>query len=76
MLTRFLSLVACKRPRNTKGHFIDTTMTDVELANLREMPRGANFSNNILYRIAPLTDSDIAQLPEISRDKVGGEGRG
>lgn len=45
-------------------------MTDVELANLREMPRGANFSNNILYRIAPLTDSDIAQLPEISRDKV------
>lgn len=45
-------------------------MTDVELANLRDMPRGAHFSNNILYRIAPLTDSDIAQLPEISRDKV------
>lgn len=66
----FKSISACKRPRNTKGHFIDTTMTDVELANLREMPRGAHFSNNILYRIAPLTDSDIAQLPEISRDKV------
>lgn len=46
-------------------------MTDVELANLREMPRGANFSNNILYRIATPTDTDIALLPQISRDKVG-----
>lgn len=45
-------------------------MTDVELANLREMPRGANFSNNILYRNAQPTDADVSLLPQISRDKV------
>lgn len=64
--------VACQRPKTAKGHFIDSGMPDVELANLRELPRGSNFihSNNILYCIGPLTDSEIAQLPHISREKV------
>lgn len=44
---------------------------DVELANLREMPRGANFvHNNLLYNQGPLTDADIALLPQIRRDQI------
>lgn len=45
---------------------------DVELANLRELPRNGNFvhSNNILYSLGPLTDADIALLPQIRRDQI------
>lgn len=44
----------------------------MELANLRELPRRGNFihSNNILYSSGPLTDSEIALLPQIRRDQV------
>ncbi|XP_062538058.1 proto-oncogene tyrosine-protein kinase ROS isoform X3 [Armigeres subalbatus] len=45
---------------------------DVELANLRELPRRGNFihSNNILYSSSPLTDSEIALLPQIRREQI------
>jgi len=49
-----------------------TRIPDVELANLRELPRTGNFihSNNILYTIGPLTDSEVALLPHIRRDQI------
>lgn len=70
-------LTACRaRAEKEKNKFIDATNTtripDVELANLRELPRRGNFihSNNILYSSGPLTDSEIALLPQIRRDQV------
>lgn len=57
-----------------KKHFHEATVRvpDVELANLRDMPRGGNLihSNNILYSQGPLTDADIALLPQIRRDQI------
>lgn len=57
-----------------KKHFHETStrIPDVELANLRELPRGGNFihSNNILYSQGPLTDADVALLPQIRRDQI------
>ncbi|XP_059618544.1 protein sevenless isoform X2 [Phlebotomus argentipes] len=43
---------------------------DVELANLREMPHGASFHVNVLYTTGPLSDSDVASLPQIRRDQI------
>lgn len=52
-------------------HEAATRIPDVELANLREMPRGGNFiHNNLLYSHGPLTDADIALLPQIRRDQI------
>jgi proto-oncogene tyrosine-protein kinase ROS len=45
-------------------------LPDFELANLRELPRRGINSNNILYSSGPLTDSEIALLPQIKRDQV------
>ncbi|XP_039452249.1 proto-oncogene tyrosine-protein kinase ROS isoform X4 [Culex pipiens pallens] len=52
--------------------FVLICVCDVELANLRELPRRGNFihSNNILYSSGPLTDSEIALLPQIRRDQI------
>ncbi|XP_058444154.1 protein sevenless isoform X2 [Malaya genurostris] len=66
---------ACRRAEIEKKIFIDATTTripDVELANLRELPRRGNFihSNNILYISGPLTDSEIALLPQIRREQI------
>ncbi|XP_055642898.1 proto-oncogene tyrosine-protein kinase ROS isoform X2 [Toxorhynchites rutilus septentrionalis] len=74
----FLVLIfvcACRRAEIEKKIFIDATTTripDVELANLRELPRRGNFihSNNILYSSGPLTDSEIALLPQIRREQI------
>lgn len=70
------SFAACRRAELKKKILIDATTTripDVELANLRELPRRGNFihSNNILYSSSPLTDSEIALLPQIRREQVG-----
>lgn len=56
--------------KNLHGH--SPRIPDVELATLRELPRGANLihSNNILYTHGPLTDTDIALLPQIRRDQI------
>lgn len=69
------SFAACRRAELKKKILIDATTTripDVELANLRELPRRGNFihSNNILYSSSPLTDSEIALLPQIRREQV------
>jgi proto-oncogene tyrosine-protein kinase ROS len=66
---------ACHRNEKDKKYFNDATtnrIPDVELANLRDAPRRGNFvhSNNILYNSGPLTDSEIALLPQIRRDQV------
>lgn len=71
-------LPACRRAELEKKILIDATTTripDVELANLRELPRRGNFihSNNILYSSSPLTDSEIALLPQIRREQVSSE---
>lgn len=52
--------------------FVLIFVCDVELANLRELPRRGNFihSNNILYSSSPLTDSEIALLPQIRREQI------
>ncbi|XP_029733314.1 proto-oncogene tyrosine-protein kinase ROS isoform X3 [Aedes albopictus] len=52
--------------------FVLICVFDVELANLRELPRRGNFihSNNILYSSSPLTDSEIALLPQIRREQI------
>ncbi|XP_037919299.1 protein sevenless isoform X2 [Hermetia illucens] len=49
-----------------------SALSDVELANLRELPRGGNFihTTNILYMPGPLTDADVALLPQIRRDQI------
>lgn len=63
----------CKRKNKKKNlHEQSARIPDVELANLRELPRGANLihSNNILYTHGPLTDTDIALLPQIRRDQM------
>lgn len=45
---------------------------DLELANLHDMPQNGNsiHSNNILYRLTPVTDADIALLPQIQREQI------
>lgn len=62
------------RRKNEKKniHGYSPRIPDVELATLRELPRGANLihSNNILYTHGPLTDTDIALLPQIRRDQI------
>lgn len=47
-------------------------LSDVELANLRELPRRGNFvqTTNILYSSGSMTDSEIALLPRIRLDQV------
>ncbi|XP_065076468.1 proto-oncogene tyrosine-protein kinase ROS isoform X3 [Ochlerotatus camptorhynchus] len=70
-----LVVCACRRAELEKKILIDATTTripDVELANLRELPRRGNFihSNNILYSSSPLTDSEIALLPQIRREQI------
>ncbi|XP_035904405.1 protein sevenless isoform X2 [Anopheles stephensi] len=47
-------------------------LSDVELANLRELPRRGNFvqTTNILYSSGSMTDSDIALLPRIRLDQI------
>lgn len=44
----------------------------MELANLPDIPRNENFihSNNILYRFTPITDADIALLPQIQSEQI------
>ncbi len=56
--------------KNLHGH--SPRIPDVELATLRELPRGGNLihSNNVLYTHGPLTDTDIALLPQIRRDQI------
>lgn len=48
--------------------------TDVELANLRELPRGPNFiqTTNAMYSAADFipTDREIALLPHIPRENI------
>ncbi|XP_062538057.1 proto-oncogene tyrosine-protein kinase ROS isoform X2 [Armigeres subalbatus] len=70
-----ICVCACRRAELEKKILIDATTTripDVELANLRELPRRGNFihSNNILYSSSPLTDSEIALLPQIRREQI------
>uniref|UniRef100_A0A182K9Q9 Tyrosine-protein kinase receptor n=1 Tax=Anopheles christyi TaxID=43041 RepID=A0A182K9Q9_9DIPT len=47
-------------------------LSDVELANLRELPRRGNFvqTTNILYSSGSMTDSEIALLPRIRLDQI------
>lgn len=49
-----------------------TARADVELATLRDLPRNVNFvqSNNILYSNHPITDAELALLPQIRRDQI------
>lgn len=65
---------ALKRRRSDKKTFQDTNpgRIDVELATLQNLPRNGNFvqSSNILYSFGPVTDGDIALLPQIRRDQI------
>uniref|UniRef100_A0A182SVI8 Tyrosine-protein kinase receptor n=1 Tax=Anopheles maculatus TaxID=74869 RepID=A0A182SVI8_9DIPT len=47
-------------------------LSDVELANLRDLPRRGNFvqTTNILYSSGSMTDSEIALLPRIRLDQI------
>lgn len=42
------------------------------MATLQNLPRNGNFiqSNNILYSFNPITDADIAQLPQIRLEQI------
>lgn len=73
IIVTFIVVMAFRRKslkKNLHGH--SPRIPDVELATLRELPRGANLihSNNILYTHGPLTDTDIALLPQIRRDQI------
>lgn len=56
------------------ANILRTGSTDVELANLRELPRRANFihNTNALYTSADFipTDREIAMLPHIRREHI------
>ncbi|XP_055681919.1 protein sevenless isoform X2 [Lutzomyia longipalpis] len=72
-----IALIVCiitffVRRDTDKKIFPDTTprIPDVELANLREMPHGASFHVNVLYTTGPLSESDVASLPQIRRDQI------
>lgn len=70
----FRFLAAFRRRTADKKHFQDanTGRIDVELATLQNLPRNGTFvqSNNILYSFGPITDCDIALLPQIQRDQI------
>lgn len=65
---------ALRRKTSDKKKFHDANSGrhDLELATLPHLPRNATFvhSNNILYTFAPITDGDIALLPQIRRDQI------
>lgn len=67
-------LAAFRRKTSDKKNFQDanTGRIDVELATLPHLPRNGTFvqSNNILYSFGPITDGDIALLPQIRRDQI------
>ncbi|XP_055298116.1 proto-oncogene tyrosine-protein kinase ROS isoform X4 [Sitodiplosis mosellana] len=67
-------ICALKRKKSDKKNFQDTNTgrIDVELATLPHLPRNGTFvqSNNILYTFGPITDGDIALLPQIRRDQI------
>lgn len=73
--TKNCSLILAFR-RNTSEkkiyHGANTARADVELATLRDLPRNVNFvqSNNILYSNHPITDAELALLPQIRRDQI------
>lgn len=76
MIVMFVSLMVVLMLRATnKIKKIDpanTRLSDVELANLRELPRRGNFvqTTNILYSSGSMTDSEIALLPRIRLDQI------
>lgn len=65
---------AFKRRTSDKKNFQDgnTGRIDVELATLQNLPRSGTFvqSNNILYTFGPITDGDVALLPQIRREQI------
>lgn len=67
-------ILAFRRKTSDKKNFQDanTGRIDVELATLPHLPRNGTFvqSNNILYSFGPITDGDIALLPQIRRDQI------
>lgn len=69
-----ISFLAFRRKASDKKHFQDANAgrIDVELATLQNLPRNGTFvqSNNILYSFGPITDGDIALLPQIRRDQI------
>lgn len=68
--------ISAFRRKQTKGqkNFQDANggRIDVELATLPHLPRSTTFvqSNNILYSFGPITDGDIALLPQIRSDQI------
>ncbi|XP_053678090.1 proto-oncogene tyrosine-protein kinase ROS [Anopheles nili] len=70
-----LVLFLIRQTEKMKNFPIDPTNTrlsDVELANLRELPRRGNFvhSTNILYSSGAMPDSEMALLPRIRSDQI------
>lgn len=67
-----LSILAYNRKIPKEQTFKDFRIPGVELSNLRELPRRSNFitANNIFYSGGPLTDIEIAALPQIKREQV------
>lgn len=67
-------LAAFRRKTSDKKNFQDSTTgrIDVELATLQHLPRNGTFvqSTNILYSFGPITDCDIALLPQIRREQI------
>lgn len=45
-------------------------MSDVELATLREIPRGNFIQSNALYASSLQNDQDHSSLPKIRRDQI------
>ncbi|XP_050074144.1 protein sevenless [Anopheles maculipalpis] len=58
--------------RMKKKDLANARLSDVELANLRELPRRGNFvqTTNILYSSGSMNESDIASLPRIRLDQI------
>ncbi|XP_052900462.1 protein sevenless [Anopheles moucheti] len=58
--------------RMKKMNQANARLSDVELANLRELPRRGNFvqTTNILYSSGSMTDAEITLLPRIRLDQI------
>ncbi|XP_031627487.1 proto-oncogene tyrosine-protein kinase ROS-like isoform X2 [Contarinia nasturtii] len=73
LIVTFSCFVCASRRKQSKQsdkkNFSDV---NVELATLPHLPRSTTFvqSNNILYTFGPITDGDVALLPQIRSDQI------
>lgn len=59
-----------KQRKDVKKPILPPIVSDVELATLREIPRGNFVQSNALYASSLQNDHDDSTLPKIRRDQI------